>query len=177
MSDPFLGEIRMFGGNFPPRQWAFCNGTLLEIANYNALFSLIGTIYGGDGRSTFALPDMRGRIPLHYGTGPGLTPRLIGSKFGTEQVQLSISEIPSHNHSIQASKSSAQSSNPGQDLPASQIDGDQPYTSVPTDPARFQTMSSETVSSSGGSQQHYNMMPYQSISFIICINGLYPPRN
>lgn len=112
MSDPFVGEIRMFAGNFAPRQWAFCNGQLMAISQNDALFSLLGTIYGGDGRSSFGIPDMRGRIPMHWGTGPGLTPRPIGQKMGVESVALTANQIPSHSHTMQASTDSVSSVNP-----------------------------------------------------------------
>lgn len=177
MSDAYLGEIRMFGGNYAPVDWAFCNGSILSIAQFNALFSLLGTSYGGDGRSNFALPDMRGRIPLHYGYGPGLTPRMLGTRFGSEEIHLSINQIPNHTHALQASMDNATSSNPASDVLASQADADIPYTTVPSDPSLIGPMSSGAVASSGGSESHYNLMPYQCVSFIICTNGLYPPRN
>ncbi|MFT5083446.1 MAG: microcystin-dependent protein [Lentisphaeria bacterium] len=177
MSDPFYGEIRMFGGNFAPRNWAFCSGGLLAVADHNAVFSLLGTTYGGDGRTTFGLPDMRGRLPINQGTGPGLSPYPMGATPGVERVTLSINELPSHTHSLQASTDNSTSSNPGNDVLASHTDGDSPYTAVPTDPSRYQTMNSQTVASTGGNQSHTNMMPYQCVSFIICLVGLYPSRN
>ncbi len=177
MSDPFTGEIRMFAGNFAPRNWALCIGTIMSISDNNALYSLLGTSYGGDGRVTFGLPDMRGRIPLHQGNGPGLTPRAIGQRFGWEEVSLSINQIPAHTHKLQASTSDATSSNPASDVLASHSDGDLPYATESTDPTRIQTMNSQTVALSGGSQAHTNMMPYQCVSFIICLFGLYPSRN
>ena len=103
MSEPFVGEIRMFAGNFAPRGWAFCDGQLLATSQNDALFSLLGTIYGGDGRTTFGLPDLRGRIPVHAGTGPGLSPRRLGAKAGAEKVTLTVNELPSHTHDLVAS--------------------------------------------------------------------------
>ncbi len=110
--DPFIGEIIMFGGNFAPRSWAFCDGQLLAISQYNALFSLFGTIYGGDGRTTFGLPDLRGRIPVHQGSGPGLTPRQIGTRSGSEQVTLTPQDLPSHTHAWKASSAGATNRTP-----------------------------------------------------------------
>ena len=177
MSDPYLGEIRMFGGNFAPRNWALCVGTILYISDNTALFSLLGTNFGGDGRTSFGLPDMRGRIPMHQGSGPGLTYRAIGQRFGIESVVLSNNEMPMHNHTLQATTTFAASSNPGNDVLASHSDGDMPFTAIPSDPTNYQTMSSDTVISTGGSVAHNNMMPYQCVSFIICMQGIYPSRN
>jgi microcystin-dependent protein len=102
MSEPFVGEIRMFAGNFAPRGWSFCNGQLMAISQNSALFSLIGTIYGGDGRTTFALPDLRGRVPLHAGEAPGLSHYALGQRGGAEQVALSVEHLPNHNHALMA---------------------------------------------------------------------------
>src|SRR5213083_1523824 len=113
MSEPFIGEIVMFGGNFAPRGWAFCNGQLLAIAQNTALFSILGTTYGGDGQTTFALPDLRGRSPVHAGQGPGLSTYARGEQGGTEQVTLRAVELPPHNHILYASKADATASSPG----------------------------------------------------------------
>jgi len=177
MSDPYLGEIRMFSGNFAPRNWAFCAGALLSISENNALFSLLGTNFGGDGRATFALPDMRGRIPIHQGYAPSLSPRRIGQHFGTENVYLTNNEMPAHSHTLQASSSEADSTNPSGDVLASHSDGDLPYTGTPSDSTRFENMNSETVGTAGGAQPHSNMMPYQCVSFIISLQGIYPSRS
>lgn len=175
MSDPYLGEIRMFGGNFAPRNWALCNGSLLAINDYSALYSLLGTTYGGNGVNNFALPEMRGRIPIHHGTGPGLTPRNIGWNLGSESETLNINQIPSHSHELQASRSEADSFNPAGDVMASQSDGDLPYTTL-TDPTKLQTLNSNTIANTGGNLPHSNMMPFQCVTFIICLIGNYPPR-
>ncbi len=177
MSEPYTGEIRMFGGSYAPRNWALCTGTIMSISNNNALYSLLGTNFGGDGRTTFGLPDMRGRIPVNQGAGPGLTPRFIGHQLGIENVTLTNNEMPTHNHKLQASTTDATSSNPSGDVLASQSDGDFPYVPDPQDPTRLQTMNSETVAQAGESRPHTNMMPYQCVSFIICLNGIYPSRN
>lgn len=177
MSDPYTGEIRMFAGNYAPRQWAYCNGQLLSIADNNALFSLLGTTYGGDGRVTFGLPEMRGRLPVHHGQGPGLSYRTLGMRFGSESLTLNTNQMPSHSHSYHASTDIANSANPGNDVLASQDDGDTPYAAQPTEPTNLENMNSQTLAMAGGSQPHNNMMPYLSISFIICLFGIYPPRN
>lgn len=177
MSDPYLGEIRMFAGNFAPRSWGYCSGQLLAISQYTALFSLLGSTYGGDGITTFALPDLRGRLPIHHGLGPGLSFKQMGERLGNEKVSLNINQIPGHSHKLQASTDDATSSNPANDVLASQSDGDQPYAPTPADPANLQQMNSQTLSSAGGGQAHPNMMPYLSLSFIICLLGTYPSRN
>jgi len=118
MSDPFVGEIRMFAGNFAPRGWALCDGQLIAVSQNDALFSLLGTIYGGDGRTTFGLPDMRGRIPVNRGSGPGLTPRNIGSRTGDERVTLTTPELASHNHRFQASTNTADTGYPAANVVA-----------------------------------------------------------
>ena len=175
MSDPFYGEIRMFAGTFAPRNWAFCAGALLLISQNNALFSLLGTTYGGDGRTSFALPDLRGRIPIHQGTGIGLTPRIMGQKMGSERITLTTNQIPAHTHGLMVSKSDANSTVLTGRVMASHSDGDLTYTEYNQD--RAETMSSETVALAGGNESHYNVMPFQCLSFIICTIGDYPSRN
>ncbi|WP_235839642.1 phage tail protein [Cognaticolwellia mytili] len=166
----------MFAGTFAPRNWAFCDGQLMPVASLDALFSLVGTTYGGDGRSSFGLPDMRGRLPMHQGAGPGLTTRKIGESFGQERVTLTLAQMPQHNHLIQASTSIADSSPLDGRVLASQSDGDMPYINSP-DSANVQEMDSQTVSKSGGGQSHGNMMPYTCLNFIIALQGTYPSRN
>lgn len=183
MSDPFVGEIRMFAGNFAPSQWAFCDGQVISVEQNNALFSLLGTTYGGDGRTTFALPEMQGRLPMHQGTGPAydgrpaLTERRLGERFGTETVTLDTNQMPSHKHTFNASSDIADSANPGNDVMASQNDGDTPYATQPEEPTNLENMNSQTLATAGNSQPHNNMMPYLSISFIICLFGIYPSRS
>lgn len=177
MSDPYVGEIRMFAGNFAPRNWAYCNGQILAIAQNDALFSLLGSTYGGDGRTTFALPDMRGRLPVHQGTGPGLTPRMLGARFGSENITLSAGQIPAHTHTYNASADIVDSANPGSDVLASQNDGDTPYAALPADLSKLENMNSDTLARAGGGMPHNNMMPFVSISFIISLFGIYPSRN
>jgi len=177
MSEAYIGEIRIFAGNFAPRLWATCDGQILSIADNEALFSLLGTTYGGDGRVSFGLPDMRGRLPVHQGQGSGLTYRQIGARFGSESVSLNINQLPGHTHSLQASTDAATSSNPANDVLASQTDGDQPYAPVPAEPDNIQQMNSQTLTSTGGGVGHPNIMPYQALNFIISLSGLYPSRS
>lgn len=170
MSDPFIGEIRMFGGSFAPAGWSLCDGQLVAITQNEALFSLLGTIYGGDGRTTFGLPDLRGRTPVHHGSGPGLTPRNIGSKSGQETVTLAANDLPSHNHGgITAVNDSANAASPAGNTLANS-------TAPVYVPGGAQAMDSNAVVPAGGSQSHPNMMPFQAINFIIALFGVFPSR-
>jgi len=173
MSEPFVGEIRMFAGNFAPRGWAYCDGQLLAVSQNDALFSLLGTIYGGDGRTTFGLPDMRGRIPIHAGTGPGLSPRQLGSKAGSENETLTANQLPSHTHPMQASSEAASSPNPPDQVLAESIT-DRVYR---PNTAPDVNMASSSVSTIGGSRSHTNLMPFLCVHFIIALFGIYPSRN
>lgn len=171
MSEPFVGEIRMFAGNFAPRGWAFCDGQLLAVSQNDALFSLFGTIYGGDGRTTFGLPDLRGRIPLHQGSGPGLSPRRLGSKGGSENETLTTNQLASHSHDWNANKEPATGAAPQGKVLAS------------PSPVRIfepgnQTvdLGSSTIPNSGGSQPHTNLMPTLCVNFIVALVGIYPSR-
>lgn len=168
MSEPFLGEIRMFGGNFAPRGWAFCDGQLLPIAQNTALFSLLGTTYGGDGQSTFGLPDLRGRFPMHEGQGPGLTPRSLGAVAGAEAVTLIASQMPAHNHTVGASTGEANDVIPTNGYLAA---GNQYSASANT------SLNPAALGVAGGSQPHDNMPPYLVVNFIIALEGIYPSRN
>lgn len=172
MAEPFIGEIIMFGGNFAPRGWAFCDGQLLPIASYTALFSLLGTTYGGDGRTTFALPDLRGRVPLHAGNGPGLTSRTQGEKAGIEEVTLSIAQIPSHDHALPASQDFGDAKEPNANVPAKADDGERNYSAAASTDTYLQP-----TASTGGSQSHTNMQPYLGVRFIIALEGIYPSRS
>jgi len=172
MSEPFVGEIRMFAGNFAPRGWAFCDGQLLAVSQNDALFSLLGTIYGGDGRTTFGLPDMRGRIPNHAGSGPGLSPRRLGAKLGTENETLTTNQLPSHSHVFQASTAAGtQSSNNGQYLASSA------NVRVFRPAGANSTLLNTSVNNTGGSRSHSNLMPFLCVNFIISLFGIYPSRN
>ncbi len=181
MSQPFLGEIRMFGGNYAPAQWAFCNGQLLSISQYDALFSLLGTSYGGDGQTTFALPDLQCRIPVGQGQGPNLTNRNLGEKAGSETVTLDTTMLPSHSHSLTASTSNAGSPNVTGNVPAntSTQAGSHFYT-IPKagdNPPAVKELATGAATKTGGNQLHDNMMPSLVVSFIIALFGIYPSRN
>jgi microcystin-dependent protein len=170
--DPFIGEIDWVPYNFAPRGWAFCDGQLLSIPQNSALFSLIGTIYGGDGRTNFALPDMRGRMPLHVGSGPGLTPRTLGEKSGEESVTLSVNQMPNHIHSARGSSSDATSVSP-----AGNVWGSKRRTRLYSpDPANVD-MDASAIAATGGGQAHNNMPPYLVLHCIIALQGIFPSRN
>lgn len=172
MAEPFVGQIKMFAGNFAPRGWAFCDGQLLAVNQNDALFSLLGTIYGGDGRTTFGLPDLRGRIPVHQGTGPGLSDRRIGSKQGVEAVTLNLNQFPSHSHPAHAANG-GDSTSPQNNFWGTDPGGQSGMYS----PAQDQTMSPSTLSMAGGSQSHTNLQPTLCISYIIALVGVYPSRH
>lgn len=169
MSEPFIAEIRIFAGNFAPRNWAFCDGQLLPIAQNTALFSLIGTTYGGDGRSTTALPDLQGRSPMHPGRGPGLTSRRLGERTGTNTVTLSEAQLPSHSHALTAADN-ATSSTPA----ASVVAGAAPLYGAAQNMA---DMADNIIGNAGGNQPHNNMQPFLGLNFIIALQGLYPSRS
>ena len=170
MSDPFVGEIRMFAGNFAPRGYAMCDGQLLAVSQNDALFSLFGTIYGGDGRTTFGLPDLRGSIPIHVGSGPGLSPRQIGSKGGSETETLSVANLPSHEHSQQATSQDANTDDPSGALPAKAAGAT--YTSPDGNEVDMQASAL-----TGEGQPHPNVQPFLCVLFIVALVGIYPSRN
>jgi microcystin-dependent protein len=181
MSNAFLGQISMFGGNFAPRGWAFCNGQLLPIAQNDALFTLIGTTYGGDGITTFALPNLQSRLPVHFGTGPGLSNYQLGQAAGTPNVTLSIAQMPIHNHMIEATTAAATSLRIGQNLLTGTITGDSnalfywaPQSGQQPTPT---PMASGACNVAGGSMPHDNLMPSLCITFIIALQGIFPSRN
>ncbi|PTW60063.1 microcystin-dependent protein [Breoghania corrubedonensis] len=174
MSEPFIAEIRIFAGNFAPRGWAFCDGQLLPISQNTALFSLIGTTYGGDGRTTTALPDLMGRAPMHPGRGPGLTSRRLGQKVGVETVTLTEAQLPNHSHTMRGTTSRASGSEPSST--ASLARSTNPiYQSQAS--SNLEPMSYETLEVAGGSQSHNNVQPYLTLNFIIALQGLYPSRS
>ncbi|MBL9133492.1 MAG: phage tail protein [Verrucomicrobiaceae bacterium] len=171
MADPFVAEIRIFGFNFAPTGWAFCNGQILPISQNTALFSLLGTTYGGDGKSTFALPDLQGCAPMNLGQGPGLSQHFLGESGGTETVTLLESEIPSHSHALNASQADSASRIPVGDLPATGIG-----IGIYAPSGSLTPMSPNTLSTAGGSLPHNNMMPYLTANFCIALQGIFPPR-
>lgn len=172
MSDPYIGEIRLFAGTFAPASWAFCDGQLLRISEYDALFSLLGTVYGGDGRTTFGLPDLRGRLPLQQGAGPDLTPRAMGSHGGAERVALTAAELPPHGHAMFASSDAAEMHSPANMVTATNTSANMYSTKTPT-----QHLAGGAVTATGGGQSHTNLMPYTCIHFIIALAGYYPSRH
>jgi microcystin-dependent protein len=168
----FIGEIRLFAGNFAPAGWMFCEGQLLPISENDALFILIGTTYGGDGETTFALPDLRGRLPIHQGTGTGLSTYTLGEAGGVEQVTLTVNQIPTHSHQLVGTGNFATSASPQGNAPAASsvvnvaaYGTDQPISAV----------SPSSVAPVGGSQPHENFHPYLCINYIISLFGVFPP--
>jgi microcystin-dependent protein len=177
LSQPYLGEIRMFGGNFPPAGWAFCDGAQIAIAENETLFNLIGTTYGGDGQNTFQLPDLRGRIVTHMGTSGGTT-YILGQAAGVETVTLTANQLPSHSHPLIASTAVGDTGTPTASTMLAT--GGPTGTSLMEYGAYGGTQnvsSSASTTSSGGSQSHDNMQPYLGVNFIISLNGIYPSQN
>ena len=178
--EPFLGQIMMVGFNFAPRGWALCEGQLLSISQNQALFSLLGTIYGGDGRTTFALPDLRGRMALHPGQGPGLPPYTLGEKSGSPTNTLLVSNLPPHNHPIQASSANGTQSDPSGAFPANA----NVVTERGADPIGVKAYATSSngamapgmVGSSGGGQPFNNMPPYLAVYHVIALQGIFPSR-
>lgn len=168
-----IGEIRMFGGNFAPRNWALCDGQLLSISQHQALFSILGTMYGGDGRTTFALPDLRGRVPLHEGTGPGLSRRRLGEKGGTETNTLNANQMPAHGHSVPLYAPVA-TGDTGKDSDSSTADSGFMKATLDTRQNQKFTLKADAT---GGNQPVNNMQPYQCVNFIICLQGIFPSRS
>lgn len=169
MADPFVAEIRMFGFNFAPRGWAFCDGQLLPISQNTALFSLLGTTYGGNGKSNFALPNLQGRVPMFWGDGPGLSLRDIGEMGGSETVSLLASEVPAHTHALQAQSAAATTAQPSGRLATAA----QPVYAAG---APNTAMAPDSVAIAGDDQPHNNMQPSLTLNFCIALQGVYPPR-
>jgi len=172
MTQPYIGEIRMFGGNFAPYGWAFCNGALQSISQNDTLYNLIGTTYGGDGQQTFALPDLQGRIPIHQGQGNGLSTYVLGQKAGSETVTLISSQLPSHPHTAMGSATGTQQTNPAN---ATWGNNQLPNTFGPGTSANG-TMNMGATSMTGNSQPHDNLIPFLVVSFIIALTGIYPSQ-
>ena len=173
MADPFVAEIRIFPFNFAPKGWAFCQGQLLPISQNTALFSLLGTVYGGDGKSTFALPDLEGSAAMHPGQGQGLSLRDLGEIGGAESITLLISEIPVHTHSVMASTEIGDIQIPTADVAFARSGGGQAYAAAP---AGGVTLAPQMLTPAGGSLPHNNMQPYLTLSFCIALQGVFPAR-
>ena len=167
MAEPYIGEIKMFAGNFAPVGWAFCDGQTIPISENDVLFNLIGTTYGGDGQSTFALPDMRGRVPIHFGNGFAQA-----QSGGAESVTLTANEMPAHTHAFMASTAAGSGTNPQGNMPAAS-----PSINLYLADAASASMSPAAVGASGGGQAHSNFQPYLCVNFIIALQGIYPSQN
>ncbi len=175
MSEPFIAEVRIFAGNFAPRGWAFCDGQILPVDQNTALFSIIGTIYGGDGRTTTGLPNLEGRAPMHPGRGPGLTSRKLGQKTGVETVTLTEAQVPQHNHTARGASILSNVTTPTTDSSFSRSVPGNAYQSDTT--TNLVDMASATLSTVGEGQAHTNEQPYLTLSFIIALQGTYPSRS
>lgn len=171
--DPFIGQVMLFAGPFAPRGWAFCDGQILSISSNDALFSILGTEYGGDGRTTFGLPDLRGRAPIAPGSGPGLSHYDLGQAGGVENASLTTDQLPSHTHSLHAETNAADQMNPQGRMLA--LPADPIYAEVISTDDR--TMAPQSIASTGGNHSHYNLQPLLAINYIIALFGVYPPRN
>ena len=173
MSTPYIGEIRMFGFGRTPNGWQACDGSLLAISQYDALFALIGTTYGGDGQTTFAVPDLRGRLPIHQGQGPGLSNYVIGQRAGTETVTVLPTQMPAHTHTAVVTTSTSTSLTPGNTLLPGTVSGDSFYATDITG-ATVLGMSAQSTSIAGGSQPHENCMPTLTVQYCIATFGIFP---
>jgi microcystin-dependent protein len=174
MADPFVAEIRIFPFNFAPTGWAFCDGQLLPLSQNTALFSLLGTTYGGNGQSTFALPDLQGRAPMHSGQGPGLSLHDLGEMGGSDTVTLLESEVPSHSHALMAVANPALVNAPSPAVSLARSRNTSAYTATTTSPVG---MAAAALAPAGGDQPHNNLMPYLTLNFCIALQGVFPPRS
>ncbi|WP_372922173.1 phage tail protein [Roseovarius sp.] len=170
--EPFIGEIMMVGYTFCPRSWAEANGQLIPISNNTALFSLFGTTFGGDGRTTFALPDLRGRVPMHVGQGPGLSSRALGEKGGSETNTLTANQLPAHSHSLNGTTAAANAVDPSGNVLANTGRSDTYTSSAPN-----AQMNGGAIGPTGGGQAVNNMQPSLTIRYCVALNGIYPSRN
>ena len=171
--EQYLGEIRMFAGNFPPKGWALCNGQILPINQNQALFVLLGTTYGGNGQTNFALPDFRGKVPVHFGQGPGLSDYSLGQTGGSETATISISQMPAHTHQVNAVTAEGNQNSPAGNLPANTKDLDKEYSTSTADT----TMNAAMIGYTGGGQAFSIKAPTNTVTFIIAITGIFPSRN
>jgi microcystin-dependent protein len=169
MASQYLGEIRMFAGNFAPQGWAICNGATMDISQNDALFNLIGTTYGGDGQTTFNLPDLRSRAPVHFGTGSSGTTYTLGETGGTETITLTAQQIPAHNHALSASTGAGGTANAETNVPAAS-----PSVLIYIEDVPSVQLAAGALAPAGGSQPHENLNPYLAINYIIAIEGVFP---
>ncbi|MGE5343162.1 MAG: phage tail protein [Candidatus Omnitrophota bacterium] len=183
MADPFIGEIRLFPFNYAPIGWAFCNGQLMSVPQNTALFAVIGNQYGGDGQTNFALPNFQGRIPMHWGTGTGLTPRTIAQTLGVTTVTLTDTQLPAHTHTLNAQSGNADQLSPSGNFLANVGNGGtrpvkiMNYTTAPVPPATSTALSPQSISAVGSGQAHTNMQPYLTLNFCMAIEGIFPVRS
>jgi microcystin-dependent protein len=173
MSEAFIGEVRMVGYNFAPVNWMLCNGAILPIAQNTALFSILGTTYGGDGKSTFALPNLTGQMPMHTGQGPGLSPRSLGEASGETSHALALTEMPSHTHALQGSSALPAFNAANGHVMAKVSSATPPY----HDPANLAPAAPGMLQPAGTGQAHNNRQPYLALQFVICVQGIFPPRS
>ncbi|MGO4620565.1 phage tail protein [Ensifer sp. 2YAB10] len=176
MSTPYIGEIRMFGFPRVPTGWQACDGSLISIAQYEALYMLIGTTYGGDGQQTFRVPDLRGRVPMHWGTGPSLSPRVLGQIGGTENVTLTSAQLAAHSHTIFATTTTAEATSVGPTVEFGAVASDTFYATDVTG-LSGRTTSSASTGPSGGTQPHDNTMPTLTVQFCIALDGIFPQQS
>ncbi|HEX8626497.1 MAG TPA: tail fiber protein [Allosphingosinicella sp.] len=174
MAQPYIGEIRIFAGSFAPMGWMFCEGQLLPISEYDTLFAVIGTTYGGDGQETFALPDLRGRLPVHQGKGSSGTTYTIGEAAGVEEVTLTIQQMPAHSHPLLVSTASAT-----QNAPAGSMPGNSPSMDLyrESNPNQGTNFNAQALTPRGGSQPHTNFQPYLCMSYILSLYGIFPTQS
>jgi microcystin-dependent protein len=179
MAESYLGEIRIFAGDYAPAGWAICDGRLLDVTSYHDLFTLLGTTYGGDGSTNFAIPDLRGRVPVHAGQGPGLSPYTRGQKGGVEHVELRSPEMPPHNHILYGSTAAATSTDPTGKVVAETVAPDEhtPALAIYTQDAATDPLSPQAIGVGGASRPHGNRPPYVVLSYIIALSGVYPSQD
>ncbi len=177
MADPFVAEIRIFPFNFAPRGWAFCDGQILPLSQNTALFSLLGTTYGGNGQSNFALPNLRGRLPMAQGQGPGLSQRWLGEAGGSETVSLQPTQVPAHTHALAAATSASSASPAGTAMAPAFSATNAPVSVYRSGSSNRAAMAADAVGPAGGGQPHNNMPPYLALNFCIALQGVFPPRS
>ncbi len=179
MAEPFIGQIIIFAGNFQIRGYAFCNGQILSIAQNTALFSILGTTYGGNGQTTFALPNLQSRVPVHFGQGPGLSPYSLGEQSGSETVTLTSQQMPIHNHLVNANEGNGSAQAPAGGFPSAGIVPSSSNAAVSNyrNSTDGTTLAATAIGNAGGNQPHNNIQPYLALNFLIALQGIFPSRN